>query len=177
MQQFEIMIEWKGGAYSAKAEIVFLPSVVYCQPLWTLVTSLYEHWLREHWFLLCFAGFVLLLEDFTCIVFWWSSPPSFSVPLVPFLFPTHTTYVLFYSLLFFPQKLTQLHWCCSFIDRWRAGSVQIFRRPTDVFFSHLRGNMDCIIGECFSVKVFIAKLSIKQVDTCSEWEFSLSELV
>lgn len=114
----------------------------------------------------------------TWIVFWWFSPPSFSVPLDPLLFPTHTTYVLFYSLLFFPQKLTQLHWCYSFIDSWRAGNVQIFRCPTGFFFfSHLRGDMDCIIGECFSVKVFIAKLSIKQVDTCSEWEFSVSELV
>lgn len=113
----------------------------------------------------------------TWIVFWWFSPPSFSVPLDPLLFPTHTTYVLFYSLLFFPQKLTQLHWCYSFIDSWRAGNVQIFRCPTGFFFLSSQGRHGLHNRGMFFSQSVHCKLSIKQVDTCSEWEFSVSELV
>lgn len=155
---------------------------IFCQS-WNCVLSL-SHllpaFMNTGWENIGFCSVLLALFcswRITCIVFWWSSPPSFSVPLDPFLFPTHTTYVHFYSLLFSlknsPSSIGAAHLLIDEeLEAYRFSDV-----PRDVFLSHLRGDMYCIIGECFSVKVFNAKLSIKQVDTCSEWEFSVSELV
>lgn len=143
----------KRRVYSANAEIAFFPWVIYCQPLWTLVERTLGFvlfcWLCSilgELHALCFDGLPLpLLYHFR------STPLPYPHNLV-------SSFILFYfPLKNSPSSIDAAHLLIDEeLEAYRLSEV-----PQGVFLSHLRGDMDCIKWEYFSVKVLITKLSIK----------------